>query len=200
MMLGFIGSAGIILGILALYTSLRAEVIRRRRVVFFIIFFIGFLLTLYGGIIVVFNAYLKHWQILSSETFIARIKTINSPDGIILSYQPKDTKRAMVYTLKGKKWGIRGKIIKWKGWMNYLGARTIYRIEWIEGLEEKEMRDINSIYRINTDRFDLIWDWIMRRARIFPFIEASYENEVFQYPGKNWLLYAGINGFTLKLE
>ena len=105
--------------------------------------------------------------------------------------------KTRVFQMKGNEWAFGGAILRWKGWLRFLGAKTLYRPLWIVG------RSIDfsqpSFYSLK-EGIDPLWFLLDRLGGSLPFIEATYGNSVSSPPeyGVNFNLYATPTGFAIK--
>jgi hypothetical protein len=81
------------------------------------------------------------------------------------------------YEIRGDEWQIDARVIKWQGWANLAGMRTVYRLERISGRYrdvKQERIDVRSVYDLSSlDGLD-IWSVARRNQKSLPWIDAVY--------------------------
>ena len=147
---------------------------------------------------------LRHYARLDRETLIAVIqceRAYQKDADFTLIYTPlvrRDRQKTKAFAIHGNEWAFGGAILRWKGWLQFLGARPLYRPLWIEGRSDgKQAAD--SFYSLK-EGLDPIWFFLDRMGGSLPFIEASYGNSVssrVEY-GVLFQLYVTPTGFSIK--
>ena len=106
---------------------------------------------------------------------------------------------ARALPIRGDEWAFGGTILRWKGGIRFLGAKTLYKPLWIEG-RSNGRQNPDSIYSLQGDSFDPIWSFLHWAGESLPFVEASYGSSVssrVEY-GVRFYLYVTPTGFSVK--
>ena len=107
------------------------------------------------------------------------------------------------YLLNGDQWTLRGDIIKWADWVNFLGTHTMYKLKRVEGYfsdDEEASKVFGTHYSLVPEEETRTWKWLFKKGPKLPFIEGVYGNSVHGYPQKNtyFKVYVTTSGFMIK--
>jgi len=106
------------------------------------------------------------------------------------------------FLLTGDRWFMRGDIIKWDSWVNFLGLHTMYKLNRVGGFfsdteMERELKPTH--YSLVPEEETPTWRWLYKKGYELPFINNVYGSSVSQYPDlqKVFKIYVTIFGFSV---
>ena len=107
--------------------------------------------------------------------------------------------RTRAFQMRGDEWAFGGAILRWKGWLRFLGAKTLYRPLWVSGHSHSYNTQAPSFHSLK-EGIDPIWFFLDRAGGFLPFVEASYDSYVSSRVehGVQFQLYVTPTGFSVK--
>ncbi len=107
------------------------------------------------------------------------------------------------HRVRGQQWAVEGHILKWDGWLNFLGLTTMYKLIRVRGRylrAEDESRKPATVFSLVENEDDPRWRWLYEYGPRLPFVTAVYGNTVFTYPSdtKTFEIYVTTSGFMIK--
>ncbi len=119
--------------------------------------------------------------------------TFESPNASYLSH----------YRLRGQTWAVEGHILKWDGWLNFLGLRTMHKLTRVRGRylkAEDEAGKPATVYSLVGDEEDPHWRWLYEYGARLPFVRAVYGNTVYTFPSetKTFRIFVTTSGFMIE--
>ena len=148
---------------------------------------------------------LRHYAQLDREELIAVIRcerAYQKDADFTLLYAPivhrdQGAKAARAFPMRGDRWAFGGAILRWKGWLQFMGAKTMYRPLWIQGYSGNTPTP--SFHSLK-EGIDPVWFFLDRSGESLPFVETGYYNSVssrMEY-GVRFYLYVTPTGFAVK--
>jgi len=119
--------------------------------------------------------------------------TFESPNAGYLSH----------HRLRGQTWAVEGHILKWEGWLNFLGLRTMHKLTRVRGRflkAEDEASKPATVYSLVGNEEDPHWRWLYEFGPRLPFINAVYGNTVYTFPSeaKTFRIFVTPSGFMIE--
>lgn len=172
--------------------------------------FIAVMIVL-GLAVMFFGAFVQSLTTFTKQDLIAEVlcKEIdvknNSMKIILIEKKGRNANVPQEFWLTGDRWFVRGDIIRWETWLNFLGLNTMYKLTRIGGYfidTRKEAELKPSQYSLVPEEETPKWRWLYKNGYDLPLIKAVYGNSVSQYPElrKAFKIYVTPNGFTLGAE
>ena len=146
---------------------------------------------------------LRHYAKLDREELIAVIqceRAYQKDADFTLIYTPlvrRDRQKTKALPMRGDGWAFGGAILRWKGWLQFMGAKTFYRPLWVQGYSNNFQTP--SFYSLK-EGIDPIWFFLDRMGGSLPFVEATYGSSVssnVEY-SVQFHLYVTPTGFSVK--
>ena len=147
---------------------------------------------------------LHSYRALNQEELIAVIRceaAFQKGADFTLIYTPITSRThetaTRAFQMKGNEWAFGGAILRWKGWLRFFGAKTLYRPLWISSYSNNTQTP--SSYSLK-EGIDPLWFLLNRLGGSLPFVEATYGSSISSPPeyGVNFNLYATPTGFSIK--
>jgi len=169
------------------------------------------LLVMFGFTMVFLGAFIQSFTAFTKEELVAEVlcQEIKSSEySMKLVLIEKKGRNANIYReffLNGDQWFIRGDIIKWDDWVNFLGLHTMYKLTRIGGYftnpkNESELRTTH--YSLTPEEQTPFWRWLYKNGYKLPLINDVYGNSVYKYPAiyKVFKVYVTTSGFSIETE
>jgi hypothetical protein len=174
------------------------------------VLFIAMIIAL-GLAIMFFGAFVQSLTTFTKQDLVAEVvcKEIdlknNSMKIILIEKKGNNANVPQEYWLTGDRWFVRGDIVRWETWLNFLGLNTMYKLTRVGGYftdTKKEMELKPSQYSLVPEEETPKWRWLYKNGYDLPLIKAVYGNSVSQYPElrKVFKIYVTPNGFTIGAE
>jgi uncharacterized membrane protein len=169
--------------------------------------FIALLIAL-GLAILFFGAFIQSLSTFNKQQMVAEVlckeidKTNHAMKIILIEKKGRNADVEQEFLLTGDRWFIRGDIIKWDNWLNFLGLHTMYKLNRIGGFfpntrMETELKPTH--YSLIPEEETPKWRWLYKKGYELPFINNVYGSSVSQYPElqKVFKIYVTIFGFSI---
>jgi uncharacterized membrane protein len=164
-----------------------------------------------GLAIMFFGAFVQSLTAFTKEDLVAEVysKEIdvknNSMKIVLIEKKGRNANVPQEFWLTGDRWFVRGDIIRWENWVNFLGLNTMYKLTRVGGYftdTRKEAELKSSQYSLVPEEETPRWRWLYKNGYELPLIKAVYGNSVSQYPElrKVFKIYVTPNGFSLGTE
>jgi hypothetical protein len=132
------------------------------------------------------------------------------PGEMILHYTPitsEGFRPKEIYHLTGDQWAIGGEIVKWRPFVAFLGARTLYKVSRIEGRylrAQDALEGPRTAFDVNGGPDPALLRWNQREGR-FPYsvvVEAAYGNLSYDFPQADaiYAIYVTPSGFQIEMH
>ena len=164
----------------------------------------GFAILFFGAFIQSLNTFTK--SELVAEVMCEQINSVeNTMRMTLIEKKGRNANLTRQFMLTGDQWFVRGDIIKWDSWLNFIGLHTMYKLNRVGGYfvdpkEEKEQKSTH--YSLVPEEESPRWKWLYKNGYKLPFINDVYGNSVYKYPESNkvFKIYVTISGFTIGTE
>ena len=166
------------------------------------------LLIALGLATIFLGAFIQSLSTFNKQALVAEVlckeidETNHSMKMILIEKNGKNANVPQEFLLTGDRWFIRGDIIKWESWVNFLGLHTMYKLNRIGGFfsdtrMESELKPTH--YSLVPEEETPTWRWLYKRGYELPFINNVYGSSVSQYPQlqKVFKIYVTIFGFSV---
>jgi hypothetical protein len=180
-LLAVLALAGIISGIVHLFTQRRIRLFRIGS---------GIILLLIGFGVFAVAGWAQTYRALTKAELVATIHAApvvgaQQTMKVVYTQVTNGTHgQPQTFTIKGDEWQIGGDVIKWQDWVNILGVHTGYRITRLMGYYE-DPNDYKtkrvSAYDLNKSH-DTVSQFLHDHANLMPFVRATYGNDVRMLP------------------
>jgi len=169
------------------------------------------LLIVLGFAIFFFGMFVQSVTTFTKKTLVAEVwcKEVDLNDYtmslVLVKKQGVDANIARPYLIKGDQWFVRGDVIKWENWVNFMGLHTGYRLTRIGG----DFIDLEDQEKLKPSNYSLLpaeesgfWKWLIKFGYKIPIINDVYGNASFKYPAKNkkFNVYVTTSGFSIETE
>lgn len=173
----------------------------------FKVLFIALMIVL-GLAIIFFGAFIQSLSSFNKQELVAEVlcKEIDNTNNfmkiILIEKKGRNANVPQEFLLTGDRWFIRGDIIKWESWLNFLGLHTMYKLNRIGGF----FSDIKMESELKPTHYSLVpeeetpkWRWLYKNGYKLPFINNVYGSSVSQYPELQQVfkIYVTIFGFSI---
>jgi len=161
-----------------------------------------------GLAILFFGAFIQSLSTFNKQQLVAEVmcKEIDEANHtmklILIEKKGRNANVKQEFLLTGDRWFIRGDIIKWDSWLNFLGLHTMYKLNRIGGFfsnikMETELKPTH--YSLVPEEETPRWRWLYKKGYELPFINNVYGSSVSQYPElqKGFKIYVTIFGFSV---
>ena len=168
---------------------------------------IAFLIAL--GIAIIFiGAFVQSLSTFNKQALVAEVlfqevdETNHTMKMILIEKKGKNANVPQEFLLSGDRWFIRGDIIKWDTWVNFLGLHTMYKLNRVGGFfSDTKLEDEfkPTHYSLVPEEETPKWRWLYKKGYELPFINNVYGSSVSQYPQlqKVFKIYVTIFGFSV---
>lgn len=170
----------------------------------FLIIAIGFAVFFFGMFVQSVTTFTK--KTLVAEVLCEDVNRLEDTMNLVLTKkQGAEADIAMPYLIKGEQWFVRGDVIKWDDWVNFMGLHTGYRLTRIGGY----FSDPDDQEKLKPSNYSLLpaeevgyWKWLLKFGYKMPFINDVYGNASFKYPEKNkiYRIYVTTSGFSIETD
>lgn len=168
-------------------------------------------LIAFGVAIMFFGAFVQSLSTFNKQELVAEVickevdKATGSMKMILIEKKGRNADIPQEFLLIGDRWFLRGDIIKWESWVNFLGLNTMYKLNRVGGYyinTEDESKLKPTQYSLVPEEETPKWRWLYKYGYELPLIRAVYGNSVSQYPELNkvFKIYVTISGFSLDIE
>jgi len=164
-----------------------------------------------GFAIMFFGAFIQSLTTFTREELVAEVlcqeidKDNNSMKIILIEKKGNNANVPQEFLLTGDRWFVRGDIIKWENWVNFLGLHTMYKLNRIGGYftdtkKESELKPTH--YSLVPEEETPKWRWLYKYGYKLPLIRDVYGSSVSQYPElrKIFKIYVTLSGFSIGTE
>lgn len=169
------------------------------------------LIIAFGLAIVFFGAFIQSLSTFTKEELVAEVfckeidMNTNSMKIVLVEKKGRSANLQQEFWLTGDRWFLRGDIIKWENWINFLGLNTMYKLTRVGGYfteTRKEAELKPSQYSLVPEEETPKWLWLYKNGYKLPLIKAVYGNSVSQYPElrKVFKIYVTPSGFSIGTE
>ena len=170
-----------------------------------------FLMIAFGFAILFFGAFIQSLTTFTKQELVAEIlcreidKDNNSMKIILIEKKGRNANIPQEFLLTGDRWFLRGDIIKWDNWVNFLGLHTMYKLNRIGGF----FTDTKMESELKPTQYSLVpeeetpkWRWLYKYGYRLPLISNVYGSSVSQYPElrKVFKIYVTLSGFSIGTE
>lgn len=170
--------------------------------------FLIVLLIVLGFAIIFFGAFIQSLTSFNKQELVAEVlfqevdETNHTMKIILIEKKGRNANVPQEFLLIGDRWFIRGDIIKWESWLNFLGLHTMYKLNRVGGF----FSDLKMESELKPTHYSLVpeeetpkWRWLYKKGYELPFINNVYGSSVSQYPDlqKVFKIYVTIFGFSV---
>jgi len=170
--------------------------------------FLIVLLIVLGFAIIFFGAFIQSLSSFNKQELVAEVlfqevdETNHTMKMILIEKKGRNANVPQEFLLIGDRWFIRGDIIKWESWVNFLGLHTMYKLNRVGGF----FSDLKMESELKPTHYSLVpeeetpkWRWLYKKGYELPFINNVYGSSVSQYPDlqKVFKIYVTIFGFSV---
>lgn len=170
--------------------------------------FLIVLLIVLGFAIIFFGAFIQSLSTFNKQELVAEVlfqevdETNHTMKIILIEKKGRNANVPQEFLLIGDRWFIRGDIIKWESWVNFLGLHTMYKLNRVGGF----FSDLKMESELKPTHYSLVpeeetpkWRWLYKKGYELPFINNVYGSSVSQYPDlqKVFKIYVTIFGFSV---
>ncbi len=161
-----------------------------------------------GLAVLFFGAFIQSLSTFNKQELVAEVmcKEVDEANHvmkiILVEKKGRNANVPQEFLLTGDRWFIRGDIIKWESWLNFLGLHTMYKLNRIGGFfsntkMETELKPTH--YSLVPEEETPKWRWLYKKGYELPFINNVYGSSVSQYPElqKVFKIYVTIFGFSI---
>ncbi|MGA9853054.1 MAG: cation/multidrug efflux pump [Gammaproteobacteria bacterium] len=137
----------------------------------------GLILLLIVALIAVVALDLRTYFALTYEQPVATIRFKALGSEYFHAWLDYGNGRVIETDLHGDEWQLDARVIKWRGFANVLGFKTLYRLDRLGGRYrsvEQERSDIHSAVSLTPDSWLDSWSLAHRYGRWLPWVDASY--------------------------
>jgi hypothetical protein len=146
---------------------------------------------------------LRSYRHLDREELIAVIRCerpFEKEADFTLIYTPAGSahQAARSFQMKGEEWVFGGEILRWRRWLQMLGAKTLYRPLWIEGVSEQRKERLS--FHLLQEGHGFLWFCLQKAVGSLPVVETSHGSSVSSRAeyGVQFHLYTTPTGFSIK--
>ena len=170
-----------------------------------------FLLIAIGFATLFFGAFIQSMTTFNKRVLVAEVRCekIGSKEDvmrmILIEKRGKYANEPRSFMLIGDQWFVKGEILKWDSWLNFLGLHTMYKLSRVGGYftNPNEERDKHPTqYTLVPHEDSPKWRWLYKKGYKLPFVDDVYGNSVYKYPDPNkvFKVYVTTNGYSLGTE
>lgn len=169
------------------------------------------LLIASGFAILFFGAFIQSMTAFTKSALVAEVRCekISSSDDTmkltLIEKRGKYANQARDFMLIGDQWFVKGDIIKWDNWLNFIGLHTMYKLNRVGGYYTNpyEQREKNPTqYSLVPKEDSPQWRWLYKNGYKLPLISDVYGNSVYKYPEPNKIfkIYVTTSGYSIRTE
>ena len=133
-----------------------------------------------AAIILLTTLNIHNYQRFSGDRTVAEIHFYKlSPQLYRADLVLADAGQSRKFELRGDKWQLDARIIKWKAPLTLIGFNSLYRLDRLQGRYQDldQARDApRTVFALNQDRSLDLWSIIQQYRKWLPWIESFYGN------------------------